>query len=124
VGNNLGNTAAGGVAGGAAAGLAGLAITGALTGPVGWVALAGAVVGALAGHIITSVSGGSNDEEALALEKLAHEYETNGNARFASDSEFKKLLSELNITDKKLVDSLTENRTATLDLAKEMALAN
>jgi phage tail tape-measure protein len=117
------NTAIAGGAGAAAGALGAIAL-GISGGPIGWAALIAGAVATAIGASVTAAVGDSNDEEALALEKLAHEYEINGNSRFASDSEFKKLLSELNITDGKLIDSLTENRTATLELAKEMALNN
>jgi hypothetical protein len=55
---------------------------------------------------------------------LTKEYEKNGNARFADDQKFKDLLSDLNITDTKLINSLASNREATLKLVKEMALNN
>jgi hypothetical protein len=69
----------GGVAGGAAATLGAIGLMNGWN-PVGWVALiAGAITGIVGGLVATGVTGTSNSEEQIALNKLAKEFEENGN---------------------------------------------
>ena len=123
VGEIFGNGAIAGVAGAGAAALATFALINAWN-PAGWAALIVGGIAAIVGGVVTASVGQANEEESQALELLSKEYEKNGNARFADVESFKSLLSDLNITDKKLIDSLVENRAATLSLVKEMALNN
>ena len=117
------NAGVAGVAGAGAAALATFALVNAWN-PAGWAALIVGGIAAIVGGVVTASVGRANEEESRALELLSQEYEKNGNARFADADSFKSLLSDLNITDKKLIDSLVENRTATLALVKEMAVNN
>jgi hypothetical protein len=97
---------------------------GMLGGPIGAAigAAIGAGIGAIAGTIGTIASGAAADEEKEAIDRLAEVYATTGNAKFASDTEFRNLLeNELQIKDGPLIDSLVANRESTLELVKEVS---
>lgn len=109
VGGGIGGAAGGGVFSWATAGIG---------------ALVGAAIGAITG-VAGVISGSAAKEEEAVLNRLADVYENSGNAKFASDAAFEKLLrDELQIDDELLIQSLTANRTATLDLVKEVAANN
>lgn len=117
------NTAVGGVAGGIAGGLAAGALIGSSAGPIG--AAIGAAIGLIGAGVATLVTKNANEEKQAAIDSLAKVYEKQGNAKFASDAAFEKLLrEELKLDDKALIKSLVENREATANLAKEMAAQN
>ena len=115
------NSLIAGGAGAAAGALAAFAIANSWN-PAGWVAAIVGGIGALIGGIITA-NNTSNNEEAMALNKLANEYAKNGNQNFTREN-FDDLLERLRITDPELIASLKANREATLELVKEMALNN
>ena len=119
---NVGNVAAATGAGAGAGALVGAGI-GMLGGPI--TAAAGAIIGALAGLTtgISAINAGSAvSEEEKALNKLAEIYSKEGNARFASDSDFEKMLREdLKLDDEALIQSLVANREGALQLVKELA---
>ena len=118
----IGNVLVGAGVGVGATALGAIAL-GAVAGPIGL--LIGGIVGLTAAVIANTATGNANAEEADALSRLATVYAEQGNAKFASDAAFRKLLTEeLKIDDKALIDSLVANREATAELAKEMAAAN
>ena len=118
----IGNVLVGAGVGVGATALGAIAL-GAVAGPIGL--LIGGIVGLTAAVIANTATGNANAEEADALNRLATVYAEQGNAKFASDAAFRKLLTEeLKIDDKALIDSLVANREATAELAKEMAAAN
>lgn len=119
----VGNAAAATGAGALSGALIGAGI-GSLGGPIGAAvgAAIGTAIGAITGIVGTIKAGAAAEEEAAALEKLAKVYREQGNAKFATDEAFKKLLTEeLKIDDQGLIDSLMANREATMQLAKQMA---
>lgn len=86
----------------------------------------GAIIGAIAGlttGVISAINAGSAvSEEEKALNKLSEIYSKEGNARFASDSDFEKMLREdLKLDDEALIQSLVANREGALQLVKELA---
>ena len=119
----VGNAAAATGAGALSGALIGAGI-GSLGGPIGAAvgAAVGTAIGAITGIVGTIKAGAAAAEEEAALEKLAKVYQEQGNAKFATDEDFKKLLTEeLKIDDQGLIDSLMTNREATMQLAKQMA---
>lgn len=99
---------------------------GLLAGPIG--ALIGAGIGAaigLIGGTIASSAGASSNEEQEVLDRLAAIYAQSGEEKFTDPDKFKELLTEeLKLDDENLIQSLTNNREATLKLARTMAENN
>ena len=88
-------------------------------------AVVGTAVGAITGVVGSIKAGAAAKEEQAALDKLAKVYAEEGNAKFATDEAFEKLLrEELKIDDEALIQSLRANRDATKDLVAEMAKIN
>ena len=84
--------------------------------------IVGGVVGAITGVIGATTAGASSKSEEQVLKSLENIYSKEGNAKFATDESFEKMLREdLKLDDEALIKSLVENRTATLDLVEEMA---
>ena len=122
-GTQIKNAAAATGAGALSGALIGAGI-GALGGPIGAAvgAAIGGALGLITGVVGSSIAGAAAAEEQDALDRLAEVYAKEGNAKFATDEEFEKLLrTELKIDDEGLIRSLTENRDATLELVSEMA---
>ena len=124
--SNVGNIAAATGAGAGSGALIGAGL-GAIGGPLAGItagigALAGAITGLVTGVSAAIASGSAASEEQQALENLSKIYTREGNAKFASDEAFEKMLrEELKIDDDGLIKSLVENRESTLELVKEMA---
>jgi hypothetical protein len=78
IGGGLGGVAGGGVFSWATAGIG---------------ALVGAAIGAITG-VAGVISGSAAKEEEAVLNRLADVYENSGNAKFASDAAFEKLLRD------------------------------
>lgn len=85
----------------------------------------GAVVGAIGGIASTIVAGSSAADEEETLDKLAEYYEKNNGQGFETKEALENVLrNELKIEDERLIQSLVDNRQATLDLVKEMSINN
>ena len=127
-GNQVLNALGAGLAGAASGTLVGGGIGGMAGGGVFSVpaAIIGAAVGAITG-LVTGVigsikAGAAAKSEQEALDRLATVYNKQGNAKFASDEAFRKLLEdELQLDDQALINSLVANRESTLGLVKELA---
>lgn len=97
---------------------------GTLGGPIGAAIGAGigAIAGAITGVVGSVVTGAAASEEEEAINRLAEVYSTAGNAQFATDEAFEKLLREdLKLDDEALIKSLVDNRESTLKLVKEVS---
>jgi hypothetical protein len=95
-----------------------------LGGPIGAAIGAGigAIAGAITGVVGSVAAGAAANEEEEAINRLAEIYATIGNAQFATDEAFEKLLREdLKLDDEALIKSLVENRDSTLELVKEVS---
>lgn len=85
----------------------------------------GAAVGLVVGGIVSAVNGQQMAAEEEAIQKLVKLYEQNGNVDFATkETLVNALKTKLQIDDKDLIDSLTANKNATLQLVEQIAQSN
>ena len=105
--------------------LAGAALT-SWSGPGAAIGAAiGAIIGLIGGVASTAIAGSKAADEEETVLALADYYDKNNGQGFETDEELRKVLEqELKIEDTALVDSLVENRKATIELVKEVAENN
>ena len=117
---NIGVTTAAGAGAGALIGSA-IPVIGTAIG-----AAVGAGVGLIGGAVTAALGGADSEKEQRALDKLVDAYQDNSaavEAAFAGNEESLRafLTQKLNIKDEGLINSLVENKNATLDLIESEA---